>query len=193
MDKEGIILRKRAYNVKSWIFWPRMPLVLEKYINIKTYSERNIKVIFIGKYENDIQEKFRKDSIWKNVVDEWHLIEGTTNMFTQEQYIENLSSSRYGLCLRGYGSKCHREVELMALGCVPLITPEVSLSYADPLIVGVHYYMVNIPEDIKNLDMSEEKWQTMSDACRAWYMKNIHSTNTMSTTLEDILYTDIKF
>ena len=36
----------------------------------------------------------------------------------------------YGLCLRGYGSKCSRKVELVVRGCVPLITPDVSLSYS---------------------------------------------------------------
>ena len=55
-----------------------------------------------------------------------------------------LRGSRFGLCLRGFGSKCHREVELMAFGTIPVITPEVSIkSYMEPLIENIHYLRVN--------------------------------------------------
>ena len=186
IDVEGDILKTRGCNVKPWIFWPRKPSILEKRL-VKKYEERTINVIFIGKYENSVQEKFRKNN-WNGVIDKWHLIEGTKDMFTQEQYLENLSNSLYGLCLRGYGSKCHREIELMALGCIPLITPDVSLSYADPLIEGIHYCSIKTPDDIKNINKTKEEWTVMSNACRAWYVKNVHSQNTMRTTLENILY-----
>ena len=61
-----------------------------------------------------------------------------------------LRESKYGLCLRGYGSKCHREVELMAFGTVPIVTPEVSVSsYMEPLIENTHYIKVTTPAELK--------------------------------------------
>ena len=61
-----------------------------------------------------------------------------------------LRNSKYGLCLRGYGSKCHREVELMGLGTVPLITSDVCIdSYMDPPIENVHYLKINNPDELK--------------------------------------------
>lgn len=110
-----------------------------------------IESIFIGNFENNVQEKFRKtDTGWENILDEYHCTKGQTHKFTHEEYLMKLRQSKYGLCLRGYGSKCHREVELMAFGTVPIITPEVSIkSYMNPPIENVHYITANNPEELK--------------------------------------------
>ena len=72
-----------------------------------------------------------------------------------EDYLMKLSQSKYGLCLRGYGSKCHREVELMAFGTVPIITPEVSIkSNMNPPIENVHYITANNPNVLKEREVS---------------------------------------
>ena len=79
-----------------------------------------------------------------------------------------LRESKYGLCLRGYGSKCHREVELMAFGTVPIITSDVSIdSYMSPPIENVHYIRVDNPESLKKkLELiSHEMWNKMSNNC----------------------------
>ena len=155
----------------------------------RPYDERPTRVVFIGNHENGVQRAFRQTgSGWEGVVDRWHLSEGPVHPFTQEEYLAHLAGALYGLCLRGYGSKCHREVELMALGCVPLITPEVSLSYSDPLIEGVHYHRVASPDDIAQLSQTSDEWRRMSDACRAWYARNVHSAATMASTLASVLY-----
>ena len=98
--------------------------------------------------------------------------------------------ARYGLCLRGYGSKCHREVELMACGTIPIITQNVSISYADPLIEGIHFIRVNSPNELNNVinKINEDDWKKMSDSCREWYWKNIHSTNCWETMINHLLY-----
>ena len=51
INKEGEVLRKNNLNVKSWIFWPRRPFIIEKYLENnkkKSHSERTIESIFIG-------------------------------------------------------------------------------------------------------------------------------------------------
>ena len=101
-----------------------------------------------------------------------------------------LRGSKYGLCLRGFGSKCHREVELMAFGTVPVVTPEVSIKdYTDSPIENVHYLKVNSPEDLKEKvsNVSEEKWKEMSKACYEWYQRNVHSDNCWENMVSSIL------
>ena len=107
-----------------------------------------------------------------------------------------LRESKYGLCLRGYGSKCHRELELMAFGTVPIVTPEVTTSsYMDPLIENVHYIRVLEPEELteKIKKKSEEEWNIMSNNCYEWYQKNVHSSNCWETMISNILYDYYKY
>ena len=102
-----------------------------------------------------------------------------------------LRGSRFGLCLRGFGSKCHREVELMAFGTVPVVTPEVSIKdYMDPPVENVHYLRVNSPEELKEKvsNISEEKWKEMSKACYEWYQRNVHSDNCWENMVLNMLY-----
>jgi hypothetical protein len=99
----------------------------------------------------------------------------TPYKYTQTEYLEQLATSKFGLCLAGYGKKCHREVECMAMGCVPLCAPDVDMeSYANPPQEGVHYIRVHSPEDLstKVRSISEEQWVTMSAACRQWWQEN---------------------
>lgn len=198
MENEGEQLKRLGlHNVRSWIFWPRKPEILEKFINdtpLRTYGERSSNVVFIGNFENQVQERYRKNTHidWKSVIDDYHCTKGTSHKFTQLEYLERLGNSKYGLCLRGYGSKCHREVELMALGTVPLVTPDVSIqSYSDPPVEGVHYFRVNTHEDITRIveETTDEQWTKMSIACSKWYMRNVHSKHMMNTFLQSILYT----
>jgi hypothetical protein len=192
---EGSSLKKLGINVIPWIFWPRRPIIIERFLKENsrvTFAERTTTSIFIGNYENSVQEKFRNTTAdWKNFIEEFYCISGNNHMFTQEEYLTKLSKSKFGLCLRGYGSKCHREVELMALGTIPIITPDVSInSYADPPIENVHYLRVSTPEEISYaLDkIIPEKWEEMSKSCYEWYMRNIHSSNAWKTMITHMLY-----
>ena len=182
-------------NIKPWIFWPRNPMLLEKVLKTKgvlSYDERTIESIFIGNIENNVQEKFRNtNASWKNVLKEYHCTEGQKHKFSQEEYLMKLRVSRYGLCLRGYGSKCHREVELMAFGTVLIVTPEVTVSsYMEPLIENVHYILVKTPDELKQkvASIDKEQWSKMSTACYEWYQRNVHSKNCWKNMIEHILY-----
>lgn len=196
IDDEGQKIHSIGVNnVNPWIFWPRRPIILEKILqenSILTYNERTIESIFIGNYENNVQEQFRNtNDKWENVVEEFHCTKGNVYKYTQKEYLMKLRSSKYGLCLRGYGSKCHREVELMAFGTVPIITNEVSIdSYYDPPIENVHYLKVSSPHNLKERieTISKEKWEEMSKECYAWYNRNVYSKNAWNTMIHTILY-----
>ena len=195
-EKEGKEINQYFPNtkVKPWIFWPRKPMVLEKVLKehgIKTYDERTIESIFIGNIENDVQGKYRDNQSWESVLDEYHCTQGSKHKFTHSEYLIKLRDSKYGLCLRGYGSKCHREVELMAFGTIPIVTDEVSVdSYMEPLIENVHYLKVKSPEELKDKikGIHEQKWKEMSDVCYEWYQRNVHSKQAWNTMISRILY-----
>lgn len=198
INVEGKLLQNKipTLNIKPWIFWPRKPMLLEKILkkhSILSYQERQLESIFIGNFENSVQEKYRKTSDnWNDVLSEYHCTKGQTHKFTHEEYLMKLRNSKYGLCLRGYGSKCHREVELMAFGTVPIITPEVSVdSYMEPLIENTHYIKVNNPEEMKKKIsiISQNNWEIMSKECYEWYQRNVHSKNCWNNIISNILHT----
>ena len=107
---------------------------------------------------------------------EWVLVRGDQPYpFTQREYLERLSTARFGLCLAGYGLKCHREVECMAMGCVPLVAPEVDMeSYAVPPREGVEYLRVANPAAAAaaTASIDQATWERMSAAGQAWWRAN---------------------
>jgi hypothetical protein len=169
-------------------------MLLEKILKrngVLLWDERETESIFIGNYENSTQEKYRvTKNRWTDVITEYHCTEGKEHKFTHEEYLMKLRNSKYGLCLRGYGSKCHREVELMAFGTVPIITPDVTVkSYMEPLIENVHYIRVSEPDEISiKTKISDEKWNEMSTACYEWYQRNVYSTNCWTNMISNVLY-----
>jgi len=194
IENEGKVISKSTTAVvRPWTFWARRPLVLETLLatglGSKTFSQR-CHSIFIGNIENGVQEKYRNNPNWVKHIEEFHCTKGSKYLFNPKEYLEKISSAKYGLCLRGFGSKCHREIELMSVGTVPLITPDVDVhSYLSPLIENVHYLSVTCPEDIQQIaNLSEKKWTEMSEACKEWYFKNAHSSNMFRNLLSDIIY-----
>ena len=178
-------------NCFPWIFWARHPLNLEQ-LNIIPFDKRQFVSVFVAKVENEIQAGFRDPNKWKSYIEFFDLIieePGKPYKYTNNEYIDLLRYSKFGLCLRGFGPKCHREVELMACGTIPIITPDVDIdNYYNPPIEGVHYIRVNKPEDIPNKinSISQEKWEVMSKACIEWYHKNCTVQGSFNTTNEII-------
>lgn len=176
---------------KAWFFWPRNPKLLEEVVKAgapkKSWSERSKFLVFYGKVENKVQEKRRKVYDWSTVCDGYSLVNGDTtpHALGPKEYLEALANSKFGLCLAGYGKKCHREVECMAMGCVPVCAPEVDMeNYANPPQEGVHYIRVNSPEEVsaKVASLSEEKWAAMSAACIQWWQQNASAEGSWSLT-----------
>lgn len=196
IDDEGVqIKEKTQVPVLPWIFWPRNPHIVEYFIQNNrphTFNERRFDSIFIGNIENYTQETYRKPFLdnWINAVDVFECYYSKKHKYTPLQYLQKIRLSKYGLCLRGYGSKCHREIEYMAVGTVPIITHAVNVdSYLEPLIEGIHYFKINEENDLYAIvNMTpENKWKQMSDACIEWYMRNIHSDNAWKTMITKIL------
>jgi hypothetical protein len=178
---------------KSWFFWPRRPRLVEECVKkglAKTsYADRKKQCVFYGKIENKVQEKRRKGFDWSSVCDDFVLVNGesTPYPFTQTQYLENLAKAKFGLCLAGFGKKCHREVECMAMGCVPVCMSDVDLeNYANPPLEGIHYIRVSSPDEAKEklTSISEEKWAVMSAACHQWWQENASAEGSWGLTLK---------
>lgn len=164
----------KPFEGSPWFFWPRRPELVEAKVTRPGWKNRSPGAVFYGKIENKVQER-RRPLDWESACSEWTMVRGSEPYpFTQSEYLDKLSSSRFGLCLAGYGYKCHREIECMAMGCVPLCAPDVDMtSYAVPPIEGVHYIRVTDPESVKAAcEMSEDEWNRMSAACIQWWTEN---------------------
>jgi len=159
-------------NGSAWTFWPRRPSLVEDRPT-KSWDERVAGPVFYGKVENIVQERRRKGD-WESVCEEWIMVKGDTpHSLTQSEYLDRLAGARFGLCLPGYGMKCHREIECMAMGCVPIVSKGVDMdSYAVPPVVGVHYLRVEGPEDVQAISIDRATWETMSAACISWWKAN---------------------
>lgn len=163
---------------KAWSFWPRRPLLVEELASadLLSYSQRTQSLVLYGKIENATQKK-RRPLNWAAACSEFVMPVGGEKAypFSQLEYLEKLGKARFGLCLPGYGWKCHREVECMAMGCVPIVSPEVDMTnYANPPQKGVHYFVASTPEEAKALatDTEETTWKQMSAAAHTWWKEN---------------------
>lgn len=172
-----------------WIFWGRHPRLLEeRSLNSqKEYTDRTIRSIFVGNIENNIQQRHRSkyaSEDWRKVISKFHMTMGKKHVYTQPQYLDMVADSKFGLSIRGFGPKCNREVELLALGVVPLLTEDVDTHYYDPLIEGLHYYKVKSPDEAKKImdTCTQARWDFMSNAGKRWYQRNSTSKGSFNTT-----------
>ena len=175
---------------RPWTFWGRRPSILEKNLPphnvIKEYD-----TIFIGNIENNIQGHYRLDGEWEDVIDKYIMTKGQKHLLTQEEYLDEMKKAKYGLCLRGYGMKTHREIECLALGVVPIMTNKSAQhSYLEPLIKGKHYIECNKPQELPEIlkNITEEKRMEMIQAGQQWFYDNCHSRNILKNILEDLLF-----
>jgi hypothetical protein len=176
-------------RTKPWIFWPRQPRLVEEISQgqRKSYEERKDTMVFYGRIENQEQGKWRQDiSGWKTVCAKFSIQEGKEPYtLNPREYLEALQNAKYGLCIRGYGPKCNREIELLSMGTVPIVTNGVEISdYAEPLIDGTHVICVSSPEDAmaKICKISEEKWLEISEAGFQWWKRNCSVEGSWNTT-----------
>ena len=168
-------------NAKPWTFWPRQPRLVEDLapkISRRGFRDRLDSLVFFGRVENDEQGQWRKDiSGWLDVCTKFSMPIGAKQpyAFSPREYLEALSNSKYGLCLRGYGPKCNREIELLAVGTVPIVVEGVDMvSYADPLVEGVHYIGVSGPNEAREKieSINDSEWSVMSKAGHEWWKRN---------------------
>ena len=182
-------------NAKQWNFWPRRPELVEKHaeeLAAIPYSKRAKNLVFYGKVENSIQRNARSSaaSLWE-ACDGFDMPVGTSQKYkySQEDYLKAIANSKYGLCMAGYGPKCNREIELMAVGTVPVVAPGVDMDkYANPPQEGVHYIRVRSlnPEDVKQqlAEISAESWHSLSASAHKWWQDNASADGLWHRTLE---------
>ena len=188
---EGKYLSRFVKTV-PWIFWPRNPKFLNNYIKENRYlpfEDRSFESCFIGNIENSTQEKHRNAKSWQDYIEFFSLTNGSHHKYTQSQYFDIYSKSKFGLCLQGYGKKCHREIECMAVGTVPVVMEDKQYgSFVEPLEENVHYIKIKNPDDMKKLaNLPKASWELMSDNCLRWYNANCSPSNWLNTTLKSIL------
>ena len=183
-------MQSADYRAMAWIYWPRHPRQIEKKIEegIRTYEERDIESIFLGKIENHVQLQNRTEQDWSKVVQLFNMPiamgDSFTWPYTQQEYLEKVSRAKYGLCMPGYGPKCNREVEYLGLGVVPVITDRVCTTYHDPLIEGMHFLRASTPKELQEAIQatSQPQWEYMSYHGRALYEKNCSRRGSYETT-----------
>jgi hypothetical protein len=105
------------------------------------------------------------------------LFQGQPYKYTQKDYLGALASAKFGLCMPGYGPKCNREIECMALGTVPVCAPYVDMdNYHSPPQEGVHYIRLKSVDPAKAKEqlerISQEDWEAMSKAAQEWWREN---------------------
>ena len=167
----------------SWGFWPRRPILVEQRVEagLPAYEERTDTLVFYGKVENKRQELHRTNNLHE-ACDKFSMPSGKTSeyMYSQEEYLDKLAQAKYGLCMTGFGLKCNREIECMALGTVPVVAPDVDMNeYANPPKEGVHYIRAKSwnPEELKAqiAEQTKESWMNMSNAAHLWWKINCSS------------------
>ncbi len=200
--KHALFANTQHEHGKPWIFWARRPRLLERQIKAVTQNKRGMMLdwdrksrkgpdlVFYGKIENSKQFKMRSSKAtghdWSTACDEFDMPVGGKYKFSQEEYLFELNRSRFGLCLPGFGPKCHREIECMAVGTVPIITPGVDIeSYAVPPEEGIHYFRANSPEEARTIakTTSTEVWEKMSRACMKYYEENMNPAAAWASTI----------
>ena len=106
---------KQLSNISSnWIFWGRSPKNLEELSkNTIDYSLRRIESIFIGKCENTVQEHYRLNQKWNHYLQVYKMhIPNEKYIYSQQEYLQLLKNSKFGLSLRGFGPNVIEKLNL---------------------------------------------------------------------------------
>jgi hypothetical protein len=178
--EKGVFAGMQHPNGLPWIYWGRRPKILHSKIEqgLKSFEDRQTESIFLGKIENAVQLQNRTKFDWSKYIEFFSMPIQMGDSFkwkyTQEEYLEHIGNSKFGLCLPGYGPKCNREIEYFGLGVIPLITKDVCIKYPEPLLENIHFLRINSPEDIKKClkNFSKDRWEFMSYSGRRWYERN---------------------
>jgi hypothetical protein len=171
-------------STSAWIAWYRHPMILEEFLRsvyLKDYQSRNTSCAVI--LETNANESTR--NYWESTD-----IPILSDTKTQHAYLKSIADARFVMCFEPK-SNSFSHVELIALGTVPIVQETVDMkSYMEPLVEGTHYLQIRTFSELKNVlkEVDESRWTRMSAACKDWYVRNAHSTNTWIRTLRRVLY-----
>jgi hypothetical protein len=177
-------------------YWSYKPIELERIVKenlLISYKERNIDSIFLGTIENETQEFFRnKFKEYSLYIDEYFvankLDKNEKSKYAFNEYLSKVAHSKFGICFRGNGPKCYREIEYAAMGTPLIITEGVEVDYPDPLIENIHYFKAKSPAEILDIvsNTTQDTWIEMSLNCRRWYERNF-TTKSQFDKLQDLI------
>jgi len=175
--KLGLFANVQHSHGLPWTYFARSPKTVERLRNqnVQGFDGRSIGVFFCGSVENYRQLYWRGLKRWSKVLDQFLMpIYHKRGLYDKVAYLEQVKAARYGLCLRGNGPKCSREIELMAFGTVPIFGPGVGTEYFNKLIEGVHYIRAESPAVLRDrvAAIGPGEWAAMSAAGRQWYEEN---------------------
>jgi hypothetical protein len=160
-----------------WSYWSRHPRLVEA-VHPLSWKERPLTSIFLGRIENGVQMKHRTGHTWASVIELFECpvdSSGGPYKYSPSEYLEKVRRAKFGLCLAGFGSKCHREIEYYACGTVPIATPDCDMTgYLHPPVEGVHFLRASTPAELTRViaATSVATWERMSAAGRAWWREN---------------------
>lgn len=183
--KHKIMMNLVLPNAVPSFYWSQNENKLNHYKNNNQwldYKNRTCKSVFLGSYKDDYQGSFRINNDWNNYIEDFHLARNGNYKYDLDTYYKVLANTKYGLCLRGGGPKCWREIEYLALGTVLVITEGVDVeNYHNPLVENVHYIKCNDPKDFDKIVsmISENHWNFMSKSCIEWYNNNVYFPNSI--------------
>jgi len=167
-------------NAKQWSFWPRKPRLVEARVKegLPSWEEREKTMVFYGRVENKVQHAHRENTLHE-ACDEFDMPVGPDKpyKYNAKEYLNELAKAKFGLCLAGYGPKCNREIECMALGTVPVVAPDVDMDkYHIKPKEGVHYIRLKSFDSVAAKEqvasIEQAKWEVMSKLAHAWWREN---------------------
>lgn len=188
--KHGLFGNMQHENGLPWIFWGRNPRHLEN--SFETLDKvpvkyRMWKSLFIGKIENEIQQnnRFQMKIDWTKHVQNFIVVKGvqTPYPYSPADYLYNMSRTRFAILLPGYGPKCNRDIEAVAMGAIPVATPGVCTKYHDEWVEGENYLQINTVDDFEKVyDTPLNQLQEMQDRNYEWYNRNCTFRGSFETT-----------
>jgi len=173
-----------------WIFWGRNPKHLEENFNEHSRIKpkyRMWKSIFMGKVENEIQmnNRFQSKIDWSKNIQNFVMVKGfnTPYPYSPADYLYNMSTAKFSLLLPGYGPKCNRDIEAMAMGSIPIVTPGVCVEYHDTWVEGENYLRMEKEKDLKKIyDTPNDQLEEIQERNYDWYVRNCTFEGAFNTT-----------
>ena len=173
------LLHEHDISYQPWIYWPKHADKVEAFIDnsqctLPNFDERTNHSIFIGKH-NESREQL------KNTIEYVTLYNVEETQMSYENYLQNISQSKFGICVKGSQPKSRRLMEYLAVGTVPIIVKNEinTTSFENPLQENIHFLSVDSIEDVNHIiqTTTKETWNELSDNGKTWYFENIHSSN----------------
>ena len=173
------LLQEHDISYQPWIYWPKHADKVEAFIDnsqctLPNFEERINHSIFIGKH-NESREQL------KNTIEYVTLYNNEETQMSYDNYLQNISQSKFGICVKGSQPKSRRLMEYLAVGTVPIIIKNQvnTTSFENPLQENIHFLSVDSIEDVNHIiqTITKETWNELSENGKTWYFKNIHSSN----------------